>query len=391
MNILLYSHDTYGLGHIRRTLALAGNMAGEGRNVIIITGSPVAGKFDYPKGIDYVRVPGMTKHGNDVYRPTSISLRPKKALAIRQNIILATARTFKPALFLVDKAPLGLGKEVLPTLRWLNRYMPKTRAVLGLRDIMDSSESTIRDWTDKKIYQVMDQLYSEIWVYGEREIYDPISEYAIPSAIAGKMHFTGYIPRHFPSRRSRPRIRQTMGIAPHEKFVLLTTGGGGDGGKVIDTYLRMLENRPEPDLRSMIITGPFMAEDEYDELAARARHVKARICKFYRKIEKAILAADCIVSMGGYNTCCEIICAARPSLVIPRSIPREEQLIRARIFAGRGLLEYIPWEDVDPEGIRDKVHRLLACGEEYEERLRAFPMTAYDVIGSRMAAFGEQS
>ncbi len=391
MNILLYSHDTYGLGHIRRTLALAGNMAGEGRNVIILTGSPIAGKFDYPKGIDYIRIPGMTKHGNDQYLPTAIAIRPKKALAIRQNIILATARTFRPALFLVDKAPLGLGKEVLPTLRWLNRYMPKTRVVLGLRDIMDSSESTIRDWTDKKIYEVMDQLYSEIWVYGDRHVYDPISEYAIPEGIAGKMHFTGYIPRHFPSRRSRPRIRLSMGIAPEEKFVLLTTGGGGDGGKVIDTYLRMLESRAEPELRSMIITGPFMAEEEYDELAARARQVKARICKFYRKIEKALLAADCVVSMGGYNTCCEIICAARPSLVIPRSIPREEQLIRARIFAGRGLLEYIPWEEVDPEGIREKVHRLLASGEEYEERLRAFPMTAYDVIGSRMATLGENA
>ena len=117
MNILLYSHDTYGLGHIRRTLALANSMRGKGRNVIIITGSPFAGKFEYPCGIDYIRIPGMTKFGNDLYRPTAITVTSKKTVNIRKNIILATAKTFQPSLFIVDKAPLGMAKEVLPTLR----------------------------------------------------------------------------------------------------------------------------------------------------------------------------------------------------------------------------------------------------------------------------------
>ncbi|KAB2888499.1 MAG: glycosyltransferase [Desulfobulbaceae bacterium] len=389
MNILLYSHDTYGLGHIRRTLALANSMRGKGRNVIIITGSPFAGKFEYPCGIDYIRIPGMTKFGNDLYRPTAITVTSKKTVSIRQNIILATAKTFKPSLFIVDKAPLGMAKEVLPTLRWLHKHTPEAKLVLGLRDIMDSSESTIRDWTKKNIYEVMEDLYSEIWVYGDRQIYDSVQEYHIPPQVAEKVHFTGYIPRHFPSRNSRPRVRKSMGISQGERFVLVTTGGGGDGYKVIDTYLRMLESKEEPGVKTMLITGPFLAEAAYDELAVRARRVKARICKFYRKIERAIFAADCVVSMGGYNTCCEIICAARPSLVIPRNTPREEQMIRARLLADRGLLDYIPWETVEPEGMREKIHLLLDQGTRYEEQLRAFPMTAYDVIGQRLASFGK--
>ena len=40
--------------------------------------------------------------------------------------------------------------------------------------------------------------------------------------------------------------------------------------------------------------------------------------------------ADCVVSMGGYNTMCEIVSARRPSLILPRSTPRQEQAIRAR-------------------------------------------------------------
>ncbi len=188
--------------------------------------------------------------------------------------------------------------------------------------------------------------------------------------------------------QNRPRLRRSMGIPPGEKFVLVTAGGGGDGYKVIDTYLTMLETLPHPEFKSMIVTGPLLAEDLYDQLAVRARKLKVRIVKFYRKMEKAILAADCVVSMGGYNTLCEIICAARPSLIVPRSNPREEQLIRARIFAAKGLLEYIPWETVDADGMREKIRLLLENTLDYEEQLRKFPMTAFDVINSRIRAFG---
>ncbi len=389
MNILMYSHDSYGLGHIRRTMALAQNILSDEHNIIILTGSPLVGRFDFPLGIDFVRIPGMIKHNNDLYLPHSIKVEPAMALAIRRNIILATAQAFRPALFLVDKAPLGLKREVVPTLEWFRDHSPETRVVLGLRDIMDSPESTIKDWQDKNIYKTLEHLYSEVWVYGSRDIYDPIKEYAIPKRIAAKTYFTGYIPRQIPRIQNRQRLRRSMGITPGQHFVLVTTGGGGDGYKVLDTYLTMLEAMPRQEFKSMIITGPLLAEDLYDQLAERAHKQKVRIVKFYRKMEKAILAADCVVSMGGYNTMCEIVCAARPSLIVPRSTPREEQLIRARVFAAKGLLEYIPLETVDAEGMRDNIRLLLDNAPQYVARLEDFPMTAFAVINSRIRTIGE--
>jgi predicted glycosyltransferase len=387
----MYSHDTYGLGHIRRSMALAQNILTEEHNILILTGSPIVGRFDFPHGIDFVRIPGMIKQNNDLYVPHSIKVDPEMALTIRQNIILATAQAFKPSLFLVDKAPLGLKREVVPTLRWLREHCPQTHVVLGLRDIMDSPKSTITEWRKKNIYEALDTLYSEIWVYGSRDIYDPVQEYDIPAHIALKMHFTGYIPRQIPRFQHRPRLRRDMNIAPGEKFVLVTAGGGGDGYKVVDTYLTMLETLPHPPFKSMIVTGPMLAENLYDQLAARARKLKVRICKFYRKMEKAILSADCVVSMGGYNTMCEIVCAARPSLIIPRSVPREEQLIRARLFAERGLLEFIPWETVQPAPMLERIEKLLHEPGPYEAALANFPMTAFEVINQRIQSFGAQA
>ena len=61
---------------------------------------------------------------------------------------------------------------------------------------MDDAASTKHDWQEKGVYEVLDQYYSEIWVYGNRDLYDPVAEYAIPEGTSRKMIFTGYIPRH---------------------------------------------------------------------------------------------------------------------------------------------------------------------------------------------------
>ncbi|EKD34259.1 MAG: hypothetical protein ACD_75C02416G0001 [uncultured bacterium] len=126
-NILMYSHDTYGLDHIRRTMAIANHLRDADTNVLILTGSPIAGRFQFPEHVDFVRIPGMIKMTNDDYQSLSIRIEQEKALAIRTNIILATARTFLPHLFIVDKEPLGLKREVLPTLEWLKESNPSTQ------------------------------------------------------------------------------------------------------------------------------------------------------------------------------------------------------------------------------------------------------------------------
>jgi hypothetical protein len=133
-NILMYSHDTHGLGHIRRNMAIANHLRDADTNVLILTGSPIAGRFQFPQQADFVRIPGMIKKTNDDYQSLSIRIEQEKALAVRTNIILATARTFQPNLFIADKEPLGLIREVLPTLEWFKESSPSTVTILGLRD-----------------------------------------------------------------------------------------------------------------------------------------------------------------------------------------------------------------------------------------------------------------
>ena len=387
-NILMYSHDTYGLGHIRRTMAIASHLRGKNVNILILTGSPIAGRFAFPEHVDFVRIPGMIKKTNEEYLPLSIKINPRHALDIRKNIITATAKTFQPHFFIVDKEPFGLKKEVLPTLHWLRRNLPKSKTILGLRDIMDSAEAVQRDWKKKGVYQILDKLYSEIWVYGIRDFYDPIQEYAIPESISSKMFFTGYIPRKIPGKDAVQKIKKEHGIKNDEKLVVVTLGGGGDGFEVMDNYLSMLETEHKPmPFKSVLVTGPFMPAKSRKRVFRRANRLNVKAYRFYHKMESLMAAADLVVSMGGYNTICEILSQGTISLVIPRETPRKEQLIRAKVLHNQHLVDYIKWSSLSPRILRDRILALLDNPEIYQEAISRFQLTGFKAMRRRLDFF----
>ena len=384
----MYSHDTYGLGHIRRTMAIANHLKNRHTNIIILTGSPIAGRFSFPQQVDFVRIPGMIKKTNDDYQPLSIRIDQEQALSIRTNIILATAKTFMPNLFIVDKEPLGLKREVLPTLEWLKEFSPSTTSVLGLRDILDESAVIQENWKSKNVYFYLDKLYDEIWIYGDKNIYDPVEMYKIPAQLHKKVKFTGYIPRKPLAPKIKKAVRKRYRVLDDDKFILVTTGGGGDGYEVLEQYISMHDYYPTSlPFKSIIVTGPFMPKNKRKQLNKRALLFGIKILPFHPRLEELIAAADLVISMGGYNTICEILTQQTPALIIPRQSPRKEQLIRAQRLKSKGLLDFIPWTEVTPQLMREKIISMIDNQRKYIDTIRAFDLTGLDVMMTRLEHF----
>lgn len=387
----MYSHDTYGLGHIRRTMAIARQLRDPNTNVLILTGSPTVGRLSFPKYVDYVRMPGMIKKANNEYFPLTIRIDPQQAMEIRQSIIMATVQTFKPDLFIVDKEPQGLKKEVLPSLGWIADNLPQTRTILGLRDIMDDASSVKADWEKKNIYATIKDLYSEVWVYGEKNIYDPVQEYDIPDEIRKKLHFTGYIPRVMPPQNEPEKLRLGLNVMTNENLVTVTTGGGGDGFHVLDSYLKMLEKMKEeavlPSFKTVIVMGPFLSSTDKESVMDRADGLGISCYEFFPEMETLIAASDIVVCMGGYNTLCEVLSSRTLSLVIPRETPRKEQYIRAKAFNGKGLLDFIPWSRLTPERMEEKLMELIARKEDFNHAISGFKMNGITNICQRISQF----
>jgi predicted glycosyltransferase len=357
--VLIYSHDSFGLGHLRRCRAIAHSLVQHHKqlNVLILSGSPIIGRFSFRSRVDFVRVPGIIKLRNGEYTSLNLDVNIEHTLALRASIIEHTARVFEPNLFLVDKEPLGLLGEARQTLRLLRRR-GQCRLVLGLRDIMDDPRSLAAEWRRKRVMPALQRLYDEIWVYGLPEFYDPVSAYRFPPDVAAKTVFTGYLPREAKPDVSLPFEIQTL--FRDGPFLLVTPGGGGDGAELVDTaisaYERFDARLPWP---ALIVYGPFLpAQDR----AAFERRVAAlpRVATltFHEDLESLIEKAAGVVCLGGYNTFCEIVSLNKRSLIVPRITPRAEQLIRAETARRLGLVETLHPEQLSPETLADALVRL---------------------------------
>ena len=336
--VLIYSHDTFGLGHLRRCRAIAHALVGryKGLSVLILSGSPIIGSFDFRMRVDFVRIPGVIKLRNGAYTSLGLHIDVTQTLAMRASIIRHTADAFRPDVFIVDKEPLGLGGEVKETLEMLKAR--GTRLVLGLRDVLDEPKLLAREWRRKRAVPALRDLYDEIWVYGLREIYDPLKGIAVPADVREKMTYVGYLPRDLPVHASTQALPQLTG----QPYLLVTTGGGGDGDQLIEAVLRAYEYDKALPYAALLVLGPFMAPElraRYQERAAKLGRVEA--ITFYSPMEILVARAVGIVAMGGYNTFCEVLSLDKRALIIPRIVPRLEQHIRASWAAELGLVSML--------------------------------------------------
>ena len=343
--VLIYSHDSFGLGHLRRCRAIAHALVEHhpGMSVLILSGSPIIGNFDYRARVDFVRVPGVIKLRNGEYTSLSLPIDIEQTLAMRASIIKHTAEIFDPDVFIVDKEPLGLRGEVRETLESLKAR--GTPLVLGLRDVLDDPEQLAREWRRKKAVPALRDLYDEIWVYGLPQVCDPLEGVPMPASVRNKVVFTGYLPRTVP-RNATPSPALSV---PDEPFFLVTPGGGGDGEVLVDWVLRAYEADPHLPYPALIVLGPFMPVDRQAEFLERvARHHRLQAITFDAHIEALMARAAGVVAMGGYNTFCEILSLDKRALLVPRTVPRREQFIRAQKAQALGLVGMLP-----DDGVRD--------------------------------------
>lgn len=338
--ILIYSHDSFGLGHLRRCRAIAQSLVGDfdTLSVLILSGSPIIGSFEFRSRVDFVRIPGVIKLRNGEYTPLSLHINIDQTLAIRSSIIEHTAKVFDPDIFIVDKEPLGLRGEVLPTLEALKET--HTRLVLGLRDVMDDPQILREEWDRKNVYPALKDLYDEIWVYGPQGICNPVEGIDLPASVNDKLCYTGFL------RRELPKCALDQPApAPfdEEPYILVTPGGGGDGVEMVDWVMRAYEARQKPLFPALIVLGPFMPAAAAAQFSERAEHLRdVEIIRFTPQIEPYLANATAIVGMGGYNTFCEILSFDKPTLMVPRVVPRREQAIRAERAEQSGLLKVLP-------------------------------------------------
>lgn len=343
--IALYSHDTQGLGHIRRNLALAAALvdARDDTDVLLITGAAEATSLPMPPHTEALTLPGVAKDQDGDYRPRTLGLPLTEVVGIRRAVIRAAIESFEPDLLIVDKVARGLGGELESTLVHLRRVGART--VLGLRDVLDEPVSAVHEWHHLRTTEVVREQYDQVWVYGDRSVYDLLDAYDLPSDVSERTVFTGYLG----GDRSSGVSSRDAGLAaprPAGPYVLCLVGGGQDGADLATAFAATVL---PPGHQGVLVAGPYLDEDVRKRLErVAARRGDLTVHRLVTNCVDLLEEAAATVLMGGYNSVCEVLRAGCPALVVPRVAPRQEQLVRAQRLSDLGAVTEVHPDDASP-------------------------------------------
>jgi len=355
---MFYGRDAAGLGQLKRTLTLSRYFQARwpAMRQLIVTGCPVPRQLPRLDGVDYLKLPSLQRVGPDKLAPRVLPISADAARELYRDLLLSLAHHFEPDALLVD----SVEGEVVPMLRYLKEAARHTCLILGLRDVVAEAPLVRAMWEREGLYDLLDNVFDRILVYGERDIYDVVSEYGLSSRAADKTRFVGYLRRDVESRTVQ-QVRAELELGA-DGLVLVTAGGGQDGRHLFEVMLEVLRRRQGRAARfdSLLVGGPLMPLCHQQTLRSLASTVPgARFVDSVDDLTAYVAAADVVVSMGGHSTICEILSFARPAVIVPRAAPRREQLIRAEALSNRGLVRMIHPDELTPARLSQELEGLL--------------------------------
>ena len=356
--VALYSPGMVGFGHIRRNASIAQALLGSDPQpvIVMIAEARQIGSLPMPAGVDYVTLPALRKEADGSRRPRFLNVSDQDLVALRESVIRSAIEAFEPDVMIVDHLPLGAARELTRTLDQV-RERGATRCVLGLRDVLQDPATVRRTWAEQGHAEVIRDYYDAVWIYGDPAVYDPVREYGTFDQAAAKVRYTGYLDERPRLRFAAAQADSLLATLPPGKLALCVVGGGQDGAALAEAFVQA--DLP-PDTIGVVVTGLYMPEETRERLRRWAeRRPRLTVFEFLSEPAALIQRADRVVSMGGYNTVCEVLSFEKHALIVPRVNPNIEQWIRAQRLRDLGLVDVLHPDQLSPRALTEWLARDL--------------------------------
>lgn len=358
MKVVFYSQHVLGMGHLFRSLALAGGLAPD--EVILVSGGR-APEARLPVNVREARLPALSmdaafqglhaENGGDV----------ELVKAARRDTLLALLAREKPDVFLVELFPFGRKKfrfELEPALQACRAMGADRPAVVcSLRDIL--VERGDAEKYERRVLDALQKWFDLVLVHADPAVQRLDETFPHTDKIPVPVAYTGFVAEK-PAPGARERVRAALGLGPDDRLIVASAGGGQVGCPLLTAVLEafaLLQDRTDYHLR--MLTGPFLDECDYARLKARSTGLsRATVERFEDRFVDLLAAADLSVSQAGYNTCMNILAARTPALVLPFDA-NQEQAARAAKLADLGALGVLGNHDLFAPGLAARLAETL--------------------------------
>ncbi len=347
----MYSQDGLGLGHYRRSRNIAQAILARepDAQILIISDSP-APPFAPIPGVDFLKLPTIIKLDHGKWETVSRAIDIDDAVRLRGQLILDVYLHYRPHTMLVDHMPVGALGELRPTLNEIQRHRRRPDLFLGLRDVLDSAEAIRAAWDDCGAYEELHS-YDAALIYGCQKIYDADAAYGLTPSI-DTVAYCNYV------GPPQSGVLSDADGVPRVPYIMMMGGGGHDAWPLAQAFLDAYKsNGLFGNTQAVVLTGPTMARAQQNALSDYEKLPGVIVESRVSDTTAWIQHASALVTMGGYNSLCEVLALRKKALVVPRHGPSSEQRIRSRLFADRGLVKFL-----DPACLT--VGRLSQCLDE---------------------------
>jgi predicted glycosyltransferase len=354
--LLFYCQHSLGMGHLVRSLALAGALAGRFR-VVLLNGGQLPRRLAVPAGVEVVNLPplGLDSGGRLVSRDGRRTA--ERAKRLRRALIIEAYRRTRPRVVLVELFPFGRKKfadELLPLLEEARAELTgRPLVVCSLRDILVGKRAE-QQQHDARAAETANRHFDAVLVHSDPAFARLEESFGSYRQLAVPVHYTGFV---LPAQESI-----IDGTTKGGRQILVSAGGGLVGAPLfraaVAAYTLL---RRDVDVSMKIVAGPFLPEEAWRSLRESARRSHG-LCvrRFVPDLCAEMLRSAASVSQCGYNTALDILRAGVPALVAPFADGGEdEQLKRARRLERLGLLRVAEQHQLDPARFAQELRGLL--------------------------------
>ncbi|MEK7762223.1 MAG: glycosyltransferase [Nitrospirota bacterium] len=357
--VLIYCQHVLGIGHLVRSLEIVRGL--KDWDVTFLNGGDLCPGMEFPPQTEVVNLPPIKSESDFKTIQASENGQGLEAVKrIRASRIQAEFARIKPDVFLIEMFPFGrkhFAYELVPVLEQIRLKKMQTAVVCSLRDILVNNKRNQAQHNERAI-TLMNRYFDLLLVHSDPRFQTLDETFPQVQELQCDIRYTGFVSQPAPQVLAMPSDLQTS----DQPMILVSIGGGRVGFELVECALQAsAQLRASFPHRMMILTGPYMPEDQFKLfLTLAAMQEQVTILRYTPDFLSYLREASLSVSMAGYNTCMNLLATGTKALVIPfTGGGNTEQTIRAEKLAQLGAVGVVSPSQLRPDYLAERMIQTL--------------------------------
>lgn len=360
--IMFYCQHVLGMGHLIRSIEIV--KAFTDWEVLFLNGGERLPDLILPPFIRVVDLPAIV---SDAQFDTIQSADSTQTLAdiqrTRTHRLLSELHRFQPDVLIIELFPFGrirFGFELIPTLARIRLEALPVRVVCSLRDILVSKSDQTRH--EEWVCSLINRYFDALLVHADPAFQQLDETFARVPDLKVPIHYTGFVAQSLPDT-SADLTREIPSKPEGAPLIMASIGGGRVGYELLESVIQAtLLLQPSYPCRLVIFTGPYLPQEQWDSLERLiSDHPFIALKRYTNQFLAFLKQADLSISMGGYNTCMNLLTTGTRAMVFPfMGRGNEEQTIRARKLAALGMIHLLSPAELNPEALALRIKNAVS-------------------------------